>query len=321
MSKSIIAYVPHGINNKDYHPITEQNPHWKEFDHFSTEFKKNNNFEFLVFWNNRNVRRKNPGDVILSFRHFCDKLNPKEAEKCALLMHTNIVDMNGTDLIEVKKAIAAKYKVIFSDQKVPSIYLNYYYNIADVTLNIASNEGFGLSGAESLMAGTPIINNCTGGLQDQMNFTTNSGVPIMFDSSFQSNHIGKFTKHGEWAKPVYPSNRSLQGSPQTPYIFDDRCDFRDVADAIMYWYKMPKDERIAAGLKGREWVKSRESGMSSEEMSRRMQESIEKCLDAFEPRQRYSLIKIENEPIYMDHSLSLTYEKSTYGLPDKNVVG
>ena len=45
--------------------------------------------------------------------------------------------------------------------------LIYLYNIADVTVNMASNEGFGLSGAESLIAGTPIINNVTGGLQDQ----------------------------------------------------------------------------------------------------------------------------------------------------------
>ena len=48
--------------------------------------------------------------------------------------------------------------------------LNYLYNIADVTINIASNEGFGLGTCESLMAGTSIIVNVTGGLQDQCGF-------------------------------------------------------------------------------------------------------------------------------------------------------
>ena len=42
--------------------------------------------------------------------------------------------------------------------------MNLMYNMADVTVGISSNEGFGLSTAESLMAGTPIIVNVTGGL-------------------------------------------------------------------------------------------------------------------------------------------------------------
>ena len=41
--------------------------------------------------------------------------------------------------------------------------MNFLYNIADVTINIASNEGFGLATCESLMSGTPIIVNVTGG--------------------------------------------------------------------------------------------------------------------------------------------------------------
>ena len=44
------------------------------------------------------------------------------------------------------------------------------YNIADVTINMASNEGFGLGTCESLMCGTPISVNVTGGLQDQCGF-------------------------------------------------------------------------------------------------------------------------------------------------------
>ena len=42
----------------------------------------------------------------------------------------------------------------------------FLYNIADVTINMASNEGFGLGTCESLMCGTPISVNVTGGLQD-----------------------------------------------------------------------------------------------------------------------------------------------------------
>ena len=55
------------------------------------------------------------------------------------------------------------------------------YNIADVTINIASNEGFGLGTCESLMCGTPIVVNVTGGLQDQCGFKKEDGSYLTVD--------------------------------------------------------------------------------------------------------------------------------------------
>ena len=57
--------------------------------------------DFIIFWNNRNIRRKNPADLILAFNTFCEKLTPEQAQKCALLMHTQISDDNGTNLLSV----------------------------------------------------------------------------------------------------------------------------------------------------------------------------------------------------------------------------
>ena len=105
------------------------------------------------------------------------------------------------------------------------------YNKASVTINIASNEGFGL-GTESFMAGTPIIVNVTDGLQDQCGFKKEDGSYLTKDdyvTTWGSNHDGKYKECGEWVFPVFPSNRSLQGSIPTPYIFDDRASFEDVA--------------------------------------------------------------------------------------------
>ena len=70
-----------------------------------------------MFWNNRNIRRKLPGDVIMAYKHFCDMLPKEEAEKCALIMHTQPRDENGTDLPEVVKQCCPDYDVIFSHQK------------------------------------------------------------------------------------------------------------------------------------------------------------------------------------------------------------
>ena len=209
-------------------------------------------------------------------------------------MHTQISDDNGTDLAAVKNALCPNHKVMFSTDSVDQKMLNWYYNLADVTANIASNEGFGISWCESLHAGTPIINNVTGGLQDGCRFEDEHGKWIEFTTEFPSNHDGTYLEHGAWAKPVFPSNRSIQGSPQTPYIFDDRVDFRDVADAIKYWYDMSKENRDHFGELGHKWVNGDESNMSAKGMSKRMSECIEECFEKWTPRKRVTMYKIES---------------------------
>ena len=288
-----VQWVPHGVNSKHFYPITPLHKDWDKYNKFQKEFKSSHDVEFIVFWNNRNIRRKQPGDLILAYKEFCDKLPKDKAAKCVLLMHTQIRDDNGTDLHAVKQALCPKYKVVFSDKAVDTSMLNFYYNLADITANIASNEGFGISWCESLHAGTPIVNNVTGGLQDGCRFENATGDWIEFDSEFPSNHDGTYRVHGEWCRPVYPSNRSLQGSPMTPYIFDDRVDFRDVANAIYYWYDMSKDDRNECGRTGHDWVNGNESHMSAIGMSNRMAECIDECLEKWTPRKRFSMYKIE----------------------------
>ena len=288
-----VQWVPHGVNSKRFFPIDPLHADYKDFEEFSVGFKKNNDVDFVLFWNNRNIRRKHPADLILSFKHFCDSLPKEKANKCCLLMHTQISDDNGTDLLAVKNALCPEYKVLFSTQAVDTRQLNFYYNLADVTMNIASNEGFGISWCESLHTATPIINNVTGGLQDGCRFEDEHGKWIEFTTDFPSNHDGTYTEHGAWVRPVFPSNRSIQGSPITPYIFDDRVDYRDVSAAIKYWYDMSKDERDHFGMLGHDWVNGDESYMSAVGMSKKMSECIDKCFENWTPRKRFTTYKIE----------------------------
>jgi len=288
-----VQWVPHGVNEKQFHPINALHPNWDEFDNFKTNFKKTNDVDFVIFWNNRNIRRKCPADLILAFNEFCNRLPKEKAEKCILFMHTQASDQNGTDLLAVKNALCPDYKVIFSTQSVDTKQLNYFYNTADITVNIASNEGFGISWCESLHTGTPIVNNVTGGLQDGCRFEDENGDWIEFTTDFPSNHNGTFKEHAGWVKPVFPSNRSIQGSPVTPYIFDDRTDFREVADAIQYWYDMPEEEREHRGELGHDWICGNESNMSARGMSKRMAECIDMCFENWEPRKKFIMYKIE----------------------------
>jgi glycosyltransferase involved in cell wall biosynthesis len=239
-----------------------------------------------------------PGDVVLAFKTFCDMLPKEEADKCALLMHTQPIDDNGTDLPTVVKDICPELKVYFSDRKLEPNQLNWLYNIADVTVNIASNEGFGLGTCESLMAGTPIILNVTGGLQDQCGFKL-KGKHVTHEDydeihSFHDDRKWKDNPdltHGEWVKPVWPSNRSLAGSPPTPYIFDDRCRFDDVAIAIKEWYDMGEDERRECGKKGYDFVMRDDVMMASEAMSQNFIDHMDVAFDNWKPRKRYSIFK------------------------------
>jgi len=287
-----VQWVPHGINEKNYRPLDSLDKDWDEYVKFRDDFKRTHDVDFIVYWTNRNIRRKQPGDVVLAFNEFCRNLPKEKADRCALLMHTQVSDNNGTDLMAVKNAVCPDYKVLFTNGHVNVKRMNFMYNLADVTLNIASNEGFGLSGAESLMSGTPIINNVTGGLQDHCRFEDDKGEWIEFTTEFPSNHNGSYKQHARWAKPVFPTNRSLQGSPATPYIFDDRCDYKDVAAAILYWYNMPTDQRVADGLAGRDWVAGNESNMSASRMSFRFIECINECLDKWTPRKTFSMYKV-----------------------------
>jgi glycosyltransferase involved in cell wall biosynthesis len=291
------TYVPHGINSDVFKPIQTDSSDYK----MVTEMRRQlgaTKIEFVVFYNNRNIRRKNPGDVVLAFKTFCDMLSKEEADKCALIMHTSPKDQNGTDLPVVANTLAPNYNVLFSDQKVSGQQLNAMYNLADVTVNMASNEGFGLGTAESLMAGTPIIVNVTGGLQDQCGFKLDGKFLTEKDyDEIQSLHDDRKWKDnedltwGDWVKPVWPSNRSLAGSIPTPYIFDDRCRFDDVSENIKEWYDMDKEKRDECGKLGHEFVMGDDSMMSAKNMSQNFIDHMDTAFDKWKPRKRYSIFK------------------------------
>ena len=284
----VTGYVPHGLNHNTFKPLPADDETRKRV---YENIKTKHGVDFVVFWNNRNIRRKQPGDVILAFKTFVDSLPKDQKQRVALLMHTQIVDENGTDLRAIFKTLAPDCKILFSEQKLSHAELNAMYNVADVVVNIGSNEGWGLSSTEAMLSGTPIINNVTGGLQDQCGFVDENGEWIRFDGEFATNHTGKYKLHGVWAKPVFPSNRSLQGSPQTPYIFDDRCKYEDVADAIRYWYDTPETLREQMGQSGREWAL--QNGLTAEQMGNKMIEMIDYLFASkLAPRARYSLTKV-----------------------------
>ena len=284
----VTGYVPHGLNHEIFKPLDKSDDSYKKM---YKQIKQDNNVDFVLLWNNRNIRRKQPGDVVLAFKQFVDQLPLEQQKNVALLLHTQAIDNNGTDLRSIYKVIAPNCKIIFSEQKLTTFDLNAMYNVCDVVINIASNEGWGLSSTEALLSGTPIINNVTGGLQDQCGFKDDNGNWLQFDADYSTNHSGKFKNHGNWVIPIFPSNRSLQGSPATPYIFDDRVKFEDVATAMMKWWETPQNIREECGMSGRSFCLN--TGLTSKQMGEKMIEMINHLFEMpKQPKLRYTLNKV-----------------------------
>ena len=290
----IIDYVPHGMNNKVFYPISETSNEYQEVIKLKNQITKGNPSKFILFFNSRNIRRKSIPDTLLAWKYFIDQLSQEEAKQCYFVLHTDLVNDAGTDLPVVKDYLFGKDypNIIFSNQKLSSSQLNHLYNVADGQILLSSAEGWGLSLTEAILAGTPIIANVTGGMQDQMRFVDENNNWIDFDADFPSNHTGKYTKCGEWAFPVFPNNRSLVGSPPTPYIWDDRCRPEDATEQIMKLYKMSPEQRKEIGLAGHKWATNNEAGFTSEHMSNRIITNIDKLFDTWTPRESYEFINV-----------------------------
>ena len=287
-----VTYIPHGINTEDYYPIDESYEKYNDFLKFKKEGLAQKEKDFVIFYNARNIRRKLPADIILAFKSFCDSLTKEQADKCALVMHCHPTDENGTNLPEVALHLAEGYDVIFSPNKFEREQMNWLYNIADVGILISSNEGFGLSGAETLMCGKPLIVNISGGMQDYCGFKKEDGSYLThedYTTEWGSNHDGKYQDHGEWIYPVYPATRSIQGSLPTPYISDDRPDWQDVAIQMKNAWKNKGDKLKKQGMKGREYVLNPEFGFTHEEMNRRFVHDIDQTIEKFKPRGRMDI--------------------------------
>ena len=285
------SYVPHGINENTYKPVEVP----EEFRKKVTEGK---DYKFVLFWMNRNIKRKQPSDVIWAFKKFVDKLPKEDQDKVCLIMHTAPKDPNGTDLFAVAEKIAPDCDIKFSTERINQKELNYIYNIADCTINIAGNEGFGLVTAESVMAGTPMIVNVTGGMQDQCGFKKKStGKYFTAEDYKQIGSLHNYREwedkvtHGEWVKPVWPRVQTMVGSIPTPYIIDDKVDVEEVADAIRYWYDKTPKQREEAGRRGREEFLG-DMGLNAKNMCKTLVDGITTTFKNWKPRKKFNVYKL-----------------------------
>lgn len=195
-------YIPHAVNDQIFKKLDTE-----VVEDFIQQNFPEHNGRTVFFWNNRNARRKQSGTLLHWFNKFAEKVGP---ENVCLIMHTDPVDPNGQDLEAIIREFGMDDgRVVLSRNKMPPEGLSLMYNMADCTINISDAEGFGLATLESLSCGTPIIVNMTGGLQEQV------------------------TDGKNWfGYGIEPASKSIIGSLEVPYIYEDRISQKDFEKAL-----------------------------------------------------------------------------------------
>jgi glycosyltransferase involved in cell wall biosynthesis len=257
-------YIPHAVRGdifvcntkEERRQLREQNMHPSDVD------------KFIVFWNNRNARRKQSGSLIWWWKEWLDKRDLHE--KAQLVMHTDPKDVHGQDLIAIVQELGlASRQVLFSNKQVALEVMPVFYNMADVTVNISDAEGFGLATLESLSCGTPIIATMTGGLQEQ----------IIGDG-------------GPFGVPLFPVSKSIIGSQQVPYIYEDRISKDHFLSALDNMYDMGEEERRRLGSLGREHILKNYNFQNFEKTWVEFMDNIHKTEGSWENRNKFSNITL-----------------------------
>jgi glycosyltransferase involved in cell wall biosynthesis len=250
-------YLPHAVNSEIFKPLEEE-----EVLKLRSEHLKIDDDKFIVFWNNRNARRKQPGTLIYWFNDFLEKVGK---DKATLVMHTDPNDPNGPNLASIIENLGlTNGEVKFSTQKVGFEHLAAMYNMTDVTVNISDAEGFGLATLESLSCGTPIIVNMTGGLQEQV------------------------TDGEEWfGIGIEPNSKAVIGSQEIPYIYEDRIGKDDFVNALLKIYELSRSQRRELGLKGREHVVNNYNFKTYHEEWDKILQNVHEKYGSWETRKHY----------------------------------
>lgn len=246
-------YIPLCVNTNIFKPLPES-----EWAGFKPKDR------FMIFWNNRNARRKMSGSVLWWYKEFLDRVGH---DKAFFIMHTDPKDPHGQDLNVIANEIGlSRNNFALSVAKVPPNELAKLYNAADCTINVSDAEGVGMATIESMACGRPIIVNMTGGLQEQVT-----------------------DGEGNWfGIGIEPASKAIIGSQEVPYIYEDRVSKEDFINALVKMYEMSKEERLELGRKAREYVlKKYDLDTFAEQWEKVMDEFIE-TNGAWENRKNYT---------------------------------
>lgn len=222
-------FIPHALPKEIFYPLSKQDSRV----HKSRILGPERVDHFVLFWANRNARRKRPADLMEAWSKFMKRINSEGKNDASLLMHTDPLDQEGPNLLVCAENLGIVNSVIFSNQRIDFDAMNILHNIVDCCINVSYAEGFGLGTLEAMQVGKPIIAPKTGGLTRQ----------VVDHRDGSENGI---------ALPV--EMQTLVGSQIVPYIYEDYVSTDTIADAIYRMYTMGQEKREELGNKARKYV-------------------------------------------------------------------
>ena len=217
---------------------------------------------FIAFWMNRNARRKRPNDLLESWKIFMDE-NTVDGKRpdAVLLLHTDPNDSEGPNLFATADVLGIAESVVFSTDRLDFSKINVLHNISDVCINMSYAEGFGLATLEAMQTGTPIIAAKTGGLTRQ----------VVDHRDGSENGVA-----------VDIALKSLVGSQQVPYIYEDYVDNADVASAITKMYQLSPEDKSKLSQKVIDYVDSEFNFQNTiDEWDRSLKDLIDNWKDGY----------------------------------------
>ncbi|MAG24702.1 hypothetical protein CMI47_03895 [Candidatus Pacearchaeota archaeon] len=127
-------YIPHALS-KD---IFKKLPESEIYEYKKQLIGKENADAFVGLWINRNARRKRPGDLLVAWKQFLEKLQNEQGHKNAILiMHTDPLDNEGPNLYKQIEMLDIVNNVFISKNKIDFQKMNVLHNIADFCINVS----------------------------------------------------------------------------------------------------------------------------------------------------------------------------------------
>tara|TARA_R110000824_G_scaffold22535_12_gene82429 strand:+ start:160 stop:1404 length:1245 start_codon:yes stop_codon:yes gene_type:complete len=212
-------FIPHSVPDNLFHEISND----EKLKYKKTVLGEERLEHFVGIWVNRNAKRKRSNDVLWSWKIFLDNLEEKHGHRNAtLIMHADPNDHEGANLFATAEYFKLQDHVFFSSDRLEFEKMNILYNISDFCLNISYAEGFGLPTLEAMQTGCPIIAAKTGGLTRQVvdhRDNTQNGVALDIEL------------------------KTLVGSQQVPYIYEDYVSCKTVATGMMKLFELDEEEK------------------------------------------------------------------------------
>ena len=224
-NKPNIYYVPHFLAKEEFY-------HMNRKDENLINLKKQNNINdstTVFLFNSVNMNRKNLIQLIEAFSVF-------SKNKDVLLIIKTVQTVAGFNIGEALDYFKCDKTKVIDNGFMNTNFMSLLYNIADFTINISYNEGFGLSILESLQCGTPVLINMTGGLQDQ----------LMIHDIIDQNDSYILTMGGIG---IYPTYKKLTASHAANWIYEDYISNELIINGLEKLYSLKKNGYFTDDIK------------------------------------------------------------------------